>query len=88
MSPVPCPLSPAASPEQQHTASHHRVGQQCANGHGVNQGFQVQEKGQESCGEEKSLQPLSRAGSAAVPTSVIFPWPPHVPLTPTAMEPQ
>lgn len=78
----PCPLSPAVSPEQQHTASHHGVGQQCANGHGVNQGFQVEEKGQESWGEEEPFQPLSRAVSAAVPTSV------HTLLTPTATEPQ
>lgn len=68
----PCALSPAVSPEQEHTASHHRVGQQCANGHGVNQGFQVKEKGQESCGEGKPFQPLSKAGSAAVATSVIL----------------
>lgn len=29
-------LSPAASPEQQHTASHQRVGQQRADGHHIN----------------------------------------------------
>lgn len=56
-------MSPEVSPEQQHTASHHRVGQQCANGHGVNQGFQVKEKGQESCGEKS---PFSLPAELAV----------------------
>lgn len=69
----PHPLSPAASPEQQHTASHQRVGQQRADRHHVNQGFQVKEEGQESCGDKKPFKPPGRAGNtAAVPISAML----------------
>lgn len=82
----PCPLSLAVSPEQQYTASHQRVGQQRADGHRVNQGFQVEEEGQESCRDEKPFQPPGRAGSTtAVPISAVLPLcPPRGPLTPAA----
>lgn len=41
------------APEDENTGGHQRVGQQCADGHHVHQGLQVEEKRHHSCGEAK-----------------------------------
>lgn len=82
----PHPLSPAASPQQQHTASHQRVAQQRADGHHVNQGFQVEKESQESCRGREALSASQQSWQdcCCAHRSRALPLPPWVPLTPTA----